>query len=290
VVSGKYSLAHADLAVFHSIGGTLSSDGDFKGTFNQMEIEGSTIAPEFEITETHHKLPLQTHFSAAVNAKTGDTILRRVKANFGRDQIDAHGTIGRAQDGKRAAIIDLSCDRGRVEDTFYPFIKSPKSPLTGDVAFQMHVVIPSGHERFLKKIEVKSDFRIQNARFTNSRTEMRVSKVAERPGQKEPDQTPLADLNGQVTVLKGIAHFAKLSAEDGDASAWFRGNYDLMDEHVNMHGTLTTRASLAKTTSGIKAVFAKVLDPLFKKSGNKKVVPVKISGTYHNPSFGLDGV
>jgi hypothetical protein len=57
-----------------------------------------------------------------------------------------------------------------------------------------------------------------------------------------------------------------------------------------MHGTLTTRASLAKTTSGIKAVFAKVLEPLFKKSGNKKVVPVKISGTYHNPSFGLDGV
>ena len=90
-------------------------------------------------------------------------------------------------------------------------------------------------------------------------------------------------------MLHGIAQFSQLSAHDGSASAWFRGNYDLTNEHVNMHGQLTTEASLGKSTSGIKSVFAKALEPLFKKGKHQKVVPVKISGTYHSPSFGLDG-
>ena len=287
-VSGNYSLANADLSVFNSIGGVISSDGNFRGKFKEIEVDGSATVPQFEVSSTQHKLPVRTRFTAAVNAINGETILRRVNGNFGRDEIQAHGTIGRRPDGKRAAIIDLNCDRGRIEDTFYPFIKAPKSPITGNVAFQMHVVIPSGHERFLKKIELKSDFRIQDARFTNPETESRLSKIAERPGQKEPDGTNLTDLGGQVMVRNGIAQFTQLSARDGDASALLRGAYDLTSERVNMHGRLTTKASLTKTTSGIKAAFAKALEPLFKKGPQRKVVPVKISGTFHHPNFGLD--
>jgi len=287
-VSGKYSLENADLAVFESIAGKIFSQGDFKGTFKQMEIEGATTTPDFEVTSTHHKLPLQTHFSAAVNARSGETILRKVKANFGRDEIDAQGRIGRDLHGKQAAIIELTCNRGRIEDTFYPFIQSPKSPLTGNVAFQMHIVIPSGRARFLKKLELRSSFNITDTRFSNPQTQSRLNKISEGPDQKEPDETVLVNLTGQVTVLKGIAQFAQLSARDGDASALFHGSYDLTNERVNMHGNLKTEASLTKTTSGIKAVFAKALEPLFKKGRHAKVIPVKISGTFHHPSFGLD--
>jgi AsmA-like C-terminal region len=288
-VSGSYALSNASLGVFHSIGGVVSSDGTFKGIFKQLGVEGSTTTPEFEVAYTQHKLPLKTRFQATVNAFNGEVILQSVKASFGRDQIDAHGRIGRQPDGKRAAVIELTCNRGRIEDTFYPFIKSPKSPLTGNVAFQMHVVIPSGHERFVKKIELQSNFRIQDAQFTNPQTQSRLSKIAERPDQKQPDENTPADLSGNVRLLHGIAQFSKLSARDGDASAWFRGNYDLTNEQVNMRGQLTTEASLGKTTTGIKSIFAKALEPLFKKGKHQKVVPVKISGTYRHPSFGLDG-
>jgi len=288
-ISGTYTLSNGDLAVFKSIGGMVSSDGKFNGTLKQIEVEGSTTTPEFEVAYTKHKLPLKTRFKAAVNPLNGEVILQSVEASYGRDQIEAHGRIGRQADGKHAAVIELTCDRGRIEDTFYPFIKSPKSPLIGNVAFQMHVVIPSGHERFVRKIELQSDFRIQDARFTNPRTQSRMSKISERPHQKQPDNNTLADLSGNVRLVHGIAVFSKLSASDGDASAWFRGNYDLTSERVNMHGQLTTEASLGKTTSGIKAVFAKALQPLFRKGKHQKVVPVKISGTYHKPSFGLDG-
>lgn len=289
-VSGTYKLSNADLGVFDSIGGVLSSDGNFRGTFKQLGVEGSTTTPEFEVAYTQHKLPLQTRFQANVNATNGDTDLRSVKATFGRDQIDAHGRVGRQDDGKRAAVIELNCDRGRIEDTFYPFVKSSKMPLVGNVAFQMHVVIPSGQERFLKKIEVQSDFRIQDAHFTDPETQSRLGKISERHDQKQPDNNTPADLSGNVRLINGIARFSKLSARDGNATAWLHGNYDLTNEHVDLHGQLSTEASLSNTTSGIKAVFAKALEPLFKKGGHQKVVPVKISGTYRNPSFGLDGV
>lgn len=291
-VLGKYSLENADLGVFPSIAGILSSTGDFSGTFKRMDIEGSTISPEFEVTFTHHKQPLQTHFVAEVNAVNGETVLRRVKATFGRDEIEAHGRIGReldkASDKKRAAILDLSCERGRIEDTFYPFIHSAESPLTGNVVFQMHVVIPSGEERFLKRLQLNSDFRIEDARFTNPETESRLSKISKKPEQKQPDERTPASMSGKVTVVNGVAHFTELMVRDQDASAQFRGNYSLTDERVNMHGNLKTKVSLANTTSGLKAVFAKALEPLFKKKHNEKVVPVRISGTYHHPSFGLD--
>jgi len=53
-VSGDYSLENADLAVFHSIAGLLSSKGNFSGTFKQLAVEGSTRIPEFVVAKTGH--------------------------------------------------------------------------------------------------------------------------------------------------------------------------------------------------------------------------------------------
>jgi AsmA-like C-terminal region len=156
------------------------------------------------------------------------------------------------------------------------------------MVFRMHMVIPSGEIPFLKRIQLNSDFRILDGRFTNPGTQSRLSKISERPEQKQPDDRAPAALEGQVTLADGVAHFKQLSVQDGDASAQFRGKYSLIDERVNLHGRLRTEASLTKTTSGIKAVFAKALAPVFKKGPHAKVIPVRIGGTYRHPSFGLD--
>lgn len=285
-VSGDYSLENADLAVFHSIAGPLSSKGNFSGTFKQLAVEGSTRIPEFVVAKTGHGLPLDTNFRATVDAIKGDVTFNQVAAHFGQDSITVKGTIARRDDGKRSAILDLTCDPGRIEDTFYPFIKSSKSPLAGKVAFQMHVVLPSGHEPFLKRLQLDSEFRIQNARFTNSRTQTRISRVSAPPNQDETDT--LADFQGSVKLNHGIAQFTNLSVHDDGAAALLVGNYDLTDQKVNLHGKLKTEASLTKTTHGIKAVFAKAIEPFFKKKPHETVVPVHVGGTYSHPSFGLD--
>jgi hypothetical protein len=285
-ISGGYSLENADLAVFHSIAGLVSSKGEFRGTFQQLAVEGDTQTPKFVVTKTGHGLPLSTHFSATVNAFKGDVTLNQVTARFGKDSITAKGSIARRNDGKRSAILDIDCDRGRIEDTFHPFIHSPRSPLIGDVAFQMHVVLPSGHEPFMKKLQLDSSFRIQNARFANPQTQARVSHVSAPPDQE--DARTLADFQGSVRLNGGIARFSNLSVHDDGAAALLTGNYDLTDQKVNLHGKLKTEASLTKATHGIKAVFAKAIEPFFKKKPHETVVPVHVGGTYSHPSFGLD--
>jgi len=256
--------------------------------FAQISVGGQGTIPELEVTRTHHGLPLDAHFSALVNGPHGDVFLREVKARFGRDDLQVRGSIAKGPDGKRVADLDLKCDRGRIEDTFYPFIHSPMPILTGNVRFQMHVIIPPGKEKFEKKIVLQSAFRIEDARFTHPQTQLELSKIAEGPNQREPHTAIPASFQGQVSVKDGIAQFSELNVHDQGAAAVLRGNYDLTDQRVNIRGRLKTETSLTTTTHGIKSIFAKAIEPFFKNKPHETVVPVKIGGTYRHPQFGLD--
>jgi hypothetical protein len=45
---------------------------------------------------------------------------------------------------------------------------------------------------------------------------------------------------------------------------------------------------ISNTTTGAKAILLKMMDPFFKKKPKGEVLPVRITGTYEHPSFGLD--
>jgi hypothetical protein len=287
-LDGKYALAGADLGVFHAIEGLVSSTGEFKGMFENLNVQGTAAVPQLRVASTHHGLPLKAIFAMNVNGATADVFVRDVKAQFGRNELNVHGTIARGAQGRRVANLDIDCERGRIEDTFYPFIHSPKAAIEGAVKFRMHVTIPPGKEKFEKKLGLTSTFHIENARFTHEETQLKLSKIAQAPHQKHPDPATPVTFQGQVSVHDGVARFSELRVEDADASANLHGNFGLLDHSVNMHGELKTAASLAKTTHGIKAIFAKVIEPFFKKQPHETVVPVRIGGTYSHPQFGLD--
>lgn len=285
-ISGKYSLERADLGVFHSIGGEVSSDGTFRGDLKQIGVDGYTHSPNFTVATTQHSLPLNTSFHASVDVQDGNVVLPHFMAQFGRDQITGSGSVARRNDGKRSTLLDLNCTRGRIEDTFYPFIESARSPLTGDTNFRMKIALASGHGPFLQKLRLDSDFHIENARFTNSQTETRLSKVSAPPNQDESNES--AQLQGNVLLTNGVARFSELTIHDDGASAAFHGSYAVHRETIDLHGDLKTAASLAKTSHGMKAIFAKVIETFYKKSPHVTVVPVHIGGTYSHPNFGLD--
>jgi len=67
-----------------------------------------------------------------------------------------------------------------------------------------------------------------------------------------------------------------------------QGTYNLITEKIDFHGTLQTESQPSKTTSGVKSMMLKVLNPFFKKKPADYVMPVKITGTYEHPLFGLD--
>jgi hypothetical protein len=98
----------------------------------------------------------------------------------------------------------------------------------------------------------------------------------------------LSDLKGHVLLRNGVATFSNLSFSVPGALGQMQGTYNLISEKIDLHGTLKTEAEVSKTTHGIKALMLKVLDPFFKNKPNGYLAPVKITGTYDHPSFGLD--
>jgi hypothetical protein len=187
-LDGEYTLHDADLGVFPSIAGMVSSQGRFSGTFDNLAVQGQTSTPELTVVSTHHGLPLQTNFLTRVNGA----------AQFGKDELEVHGSIARYRNARRVASLEIQCDRGRIEDTFYPFIHNSRAAVTGAVRFRMHVTIPSGKQKFQKKLGLTSTFEIENAHFTHEQTQLNLSKIAQAPHQEQPDITAPASLRKMV--------------------------------------------------------------------------------------------
>jgi hypothetical protein len=66
------------------------------------------------------------------------------------------------------------------------------------------------------------------------------------------------------------------------------GRYVLERENIDFKGTLFMDAKVSETTTGIKRILLKVVDPLFRRDGGGSAIPIKIGGVRDNPSFGLD--
>jgi hypothetical protein len=107
-VSGDYTFQNADLGMFHGIAGILSSQGKFQGTLAHIGVQGSTEAPDFEVTSSGHPVQLETQFDAFVNAKNGDVILQQVNSNFNRTTIVSTGTVvGTGGHKGKTATVDM---------------------------------------------------------------------------------------------------------------------------------------------------------------------------------------
>jgi hypothetical protein len=72
------------------------------------------------------------------------------------------------------------------------------------------------------------------------------------------------------------------------ADAGVNGTYNLLNQRVDLHGTLDTRGSLADTTTGFKALVIKALTPLFKKRGPVRIIPFSITGDYSHATLAID--
>ncbi len=297
-VSGDYRFEHADLGALRGISGTLASSGKYAGTLERIEVQGSTDVPRFAVTRSTHHAQLRTQFHAVVNAENGDVILQNVNANFRQTTIWTQGRVAGAagQTGKTVSLA-MASKEGRIQDLLLLFTKSPQAPMSGMVSFNAKVSVPPGKEHFLEKVELQGDFGIDAGSFSKADTQQGVNSLSQgalgdKNHESENDdsdpQNVLSDLKGHVFLRNGVATFSGLSFGVPGALAQMRGTYNLISEKIDLHGTLKTEAEVSKTTHGIKSLMLKVLDPFFKNKPNGYLAPVKITGTYDHPEFGLD--
>ena len=291
-VSGEYRFDQADLSVYHGIAGMLSSAGKFGGMLAHIDIAGSTDTPDFEVRSGGHRVRLTTEFSAYVDATRGDTFLKRVDAHFGRTHVVAEGSIAESSSGPgKTALIDLRASNGRIEDILGLFVKAKRPPMSGSVTLQAKAEIPPGERPFLERVKLRGGFGVEAGTFSKPDTQQSVNKLsAGAEGEKDASdpETVLTDLAGQVALVDGTARFSDLSFGVPGAASRVHGTYNLISHKIDLHGQLQVDTKISNTTTGAKAVLLKMMDPFFKKRRKGEVLPVRISGTYEHPSFGLD--
>ncbi len=290
--SGEYKFEQADLSVYAGIAGILKSTGKFGGTLGHMDISGTTDTPDFEVKSGGHPVQLTAEFSAYVDGIHGDTFLKRVDAHFRKTHVVAGGSIARSASGKeKTALIDLSAENARIEDILGLFVEKKRAPMSGAVTLRAKAEIPSGDRPFLKKLKLRGDFGIGGGEFSHPSTQKSLDKLsAGARGEKDsPDpETVLTDLTGRVALNDGVADFADLSFGVPGATARMQGTYNLINYKIDLRGQMHVDSRIANTTSGGKALLLKMIDPFFKKRKKGEIIPVRISGTFQNPSFGLD--
>lgn len=292
--SGEYTFDHADLGVYHGIAGMLASKGKFSGPLKHIDIDGFTDVPDFEVTSGGHPVELITQFSAYVDARHGDTFLKRVDAYFRKTHVIADGSIAgiRGRKGK-TALITLTSQQGRIEDVLGLFTKERRAPMSGKVALAAKVEIPPGKDRFLDRVKLSGGFGVDAGSFTKSVTQNDVNKLSagargESKEEKDDPETVLSDLRGQVRLEKGMANFSDLSFGIPGAMAHMHGNYGVITHKIDLHGTMQVDSKISNTTTGVKALLLKAMDPFFKKKKTGEIIPVHIGGTYEHPQYGLD--
>jgi AsmA-like C-terminal region len=289
-VSGTYTFRNADLGVFKGIAGTLSSDGKYQGVLERIDVNGTTDTPNFLLTESGHAVDLKTQFHSTVDGLSGDTFLDPVNAQFLHSQVVARGGVyGKPGVKGRSIELDVNLQNARVEDLLYLAMKSLPPTLTGAIVFQAKLAIPPGPSKVIDKLYLNGNFAIGSARFSSLDIQRKVTVLSERArGQvdDDPSDRVVSNMRGHFRLNNGTATFSTFSFAVPGALISLDGAYGLRSEALNFEGSAQMDAKLSQMTTGKKRLLLKIVDPFFRKDG-KTVIPIRITGTRSQPSFGL---
>jgi hypothetical protein len=292
-VAGSYTFTDADLSVFGGLGGTLSSTGEFGGLLERIEVRGETETSDFTLSVGGNPLPLRTRFEAVVDGTDGDTHLRPVRAQLAGSHLVAAGSIVGApgREKGREIVLDVTVERGRLEDFLRLAVKGPTPPMSGGITLKTSLHLPPGDNEVLDRLNLQGRFGLSDAEFADVRVQEKVDELSQkgrgRPGGEDEGREVLSNLKGNFVLRDGVMTLTHLTFDVPGASVALDGTYAVREETLDFRGVLRLDAKLSQTTTGVKSILLRVVDPLFRRRGSS-VLPVKVTGTIADPSFGLD--
>ena len=163
-------------------------------------------------------------------------------------------------------------------------------PMTGDISFQSQLNITPGNGDIADRLQLRGRFTVRQAHFTQLNLAQKI-KALSRAAQGKPGQTTqgseIFNFSGEFNLKNGSFRLSHLTFNVPGAVFHFQGTYALRTGAIDFHGTLTLQAKLSQTTTGLKSFLLKPLDPFVSKN-HVTVLPLKITGTRADPSFGPD--
>jgi AsmA-like C-terminal region len=314
-VSGSYKLT-GDLSAFSGIAGMLASEDNFSGRLKQIDAKGVVDVPDFKVARAARSVPLHASFHAFVNAWNGDVRLEHVDTMVVKTQLLARGSVtGRPDRPGKTTSLDLYVNDGRIQDLFRLFVKESRSPFNGLISFRAHVDISPSGQPFLTEVVLKGDFGVEGGQFTKPKTQQGIATLSERSQGKKTDEKHkdekgtkksdnaqashndnddepervLTNLAGHLELKKGTATFTNLSFGIPGALAYAHGTFNLLNDKIDFHGSMKTDANFTKVSGGgIKSIFLKPFDAIFKKKPTGAEIPVQLTGTYYHPNPGVE--
>jgi hypothetical protein len=290
-LDGVFDFNRADLSVFHGISGVLAAHGQFGGRLDRIDIHGETDTPEFKVN-TGLPVPLHARYHAIVDGTNGNTILEEVAASFLNTSIVARGSVaGEPHKPGRTVSLDLTMSQGRLEDVLRLAIKAPAPPMTGGLRLKTTFVLPPGDEDVVKKLRLDGRFTIAGTRFTNATVQDKINELSHRSRGKvrEPEiQRVASRFDGAFRLGGGRLEIPGVKFDVPGSVVDLAGTYDLVPETLNFKGTLFMDAKVSDTTTGVKHFLLKLADPFFRRDGGGSAIPIKVTGSRSDPSFGLD--
>ncbi|MGH9376035.1 MAG: AsmA family protein [Terriglobia bacterium] len=291
-LNAAYTFTHANLATIRGIAGMLSSKGKFGGVLSRIDVVGTTSTPDFRLSVSGNPVPLETNFHAIVDGTTGNTLLNPVRAQIYRSSFEVRGGVFKVTgSAHREVILDMRASKNRLEDLLPLALKRGESPMKGQISYAARLKIPAGKGDFVDRMKLSGSFAIGKASFTKLNVQGKVDRLS-RKGlglrQAGVQSIVASRFHGRFDLGGGVMRFSKLTFSVPGASVRLAGAYNLHSEQLDFHGSLRLRAELSQLTTGWKSVLLKPLDPLFHKKGAGTVLPIKVTGTESDPSFGID--
>lgn len=291
-LQGAYTMPRCDLASVPGLKGALSSQGQFRGVLQRIEVSGDADASQFSLSVSGRPEPLHATVRATVDASDGSASIDAIEGTLQRSSFRASGRVRNVQDDRtRSILLELSMNPGRIEDVLILGVKSPTSAISGDLRVHGKLEILPGDQDILDRLRLDATFAAANARFSSLDWRERLRSLS-RKAEGHPNDaaagSSVSSMQGDLQVTNGLAQFSSLVFNLEGASARLSGSYQIAGERLDFHGELRMEAKLSQTATGPKAFFLKAADPFFRSKGGGSQVPIKITGTQTDPAFALD--
>jgi hypothetical protein len=213
-----------------------------------------------------------------------------VTAQLQNTVIVAQGGIVKLPEKGRTINLDVTVDKGRIEDLLLLAVKADKPLMTGVIKFHTTFELPPEKGDIPDRLNLDGKFDVAHAEFTSSEVAGKIATLS-RKGQGQPKNqdvgSSISELEGKFVLDNGVITFRNLTFSVTGAVVALNGNYGLDKGDLDFHGKLRMQAKLSQTMTGAKSFLLKAFDPFFRKNGQTEL-PIKITGTREHPSFGLD--
>lgn len=290
-VSGSYSLSDADLAAFgDGMRGTVSSSGTFRGQLMKVNLQGTADAPALAL-DFGNRTPVRATFAATIDAAAGETFVHSVEAVVGNSEFRLKGVIDNGEgSGGSEMSFRATSDNASLGDVLGLFTKGSPPGMGGTLSCESNIRVVAGSAPLVSRVTIGGSFHANGVRFTSPEVQAKIARLSHKaegdPGEGDPDVQ--ASMSGRFALKSGTVRLEGVEFVLPGAAVALGGSYRLSDAAIRMKGTARLQASLSRTTTGLKKVLLKPLDPLFRRDGAGAVLPIDVTGRCGEASFRLD--